>query len=200
MAIEKIKQNIWQFNFQEFGSCVYLIKIKNKNILIDTGSPMNKQELLNNLKELNFNPKEIDIIILTHNHFDHTGNIDLFPNAKIYGSKEDFKQENTRDKSKLNNKELEILKTAEQYEKKDFSIIDIDKLPIKEFKIIKTPGHTPGGICILYQDVLFSGDTIFGQGYIGRTDLSGGDYEELQKSIEKLKRIEYKILCPGHLI
>jgi len=171
--IKKIRKGIWQFNFTDFGSCVYLLTRNNKNILIDTGSPMNKQELIRYLKELKINPKEIDIVILTHNHFDHTGNIDLFTNAKIYGSKEDFKQEN---------------------------IIDIDKLSIKEFKIIKTPGHTPGGRSILYQDILFSGDTIFEHGYVGRTDFPGGDYNELQKSIEKLKKVKYKILCPGHLV
>ena len=170
--IEKVKEDIWQLNFQEFGSCVYIVLIGDRKIIIDTGSPMNKQELIQDLKELKISPKEIDIVILTHNHFDHTGNIDLFTNAKIYGSKEDFKD----------------------------SVIGIDQLPIKEFKIIKTPGHTPGGISILYEEVLFSGDTIFGGGYVGRTDFSGGDYEELQKSIEKLKKINYKILCPGHLV
>jgi glyoxylase-like metal-dependent hydrolase (beta-lactamase superfamily II) len=171
--IKKIKNNLWQLNFQEFGSCVYILIIENKKIIIDTGSPMNKQELIQDLKELKINSEDIDIMILTHNHFDHIGNIDLFTNAKIYGSKEDFKQEN---------------------------IIDIDKLPIKEFKIIKTPGHTPGGISILYKDILFSGDTIFEHGYVGRTDFPGGDYKELQKSIEKLKKVKYKTLCPGHLV
>ena len=170
--IRQIKENTWQLDFQEFGSCVYIVLIGDRKIIIDTGSPMNKQELIQNLKELNINPLDIDTVILTHNHFDHTGNIDLFENAKIYRSKEDFKDSN----------------------------IDISKLDIREFKIIKTPGHTPGGICILYQDILFSGDTIFGGGYIGRTDFPGGDYDRLQKSIEKLKKIKYKTLCPGHLV
>ena len=171
--IKKIRKNLWQFNFTDFGSCVYLLMINNKKIIIDTGARANKRELLHFLRELKTSPKEIDIVILTHNHFDHIENIDLFTNAEIYGSKDDFKQEN---------------------------IIDIDKLPLKEFKIIHTPGHTPGGICILYKDILFSGDTIFEQGYVGRTDFPGGDYKELEKSIEKLKKIPYKILCPGHLV
>jgi glyoxylase-like metal-dependent hydrolase (beta-lactamase superfamily II) len=170
--IKKIKENIWQLNFQEFGSCVYILLIGDRKIIIDTGSPANKQELIQDLKELEIKPEDINTVILTHNHYDHIGNIDLFTNAKIYGNKEDFKK----------------------------NIIDIDNLDIKEFKIIKTPGHTKGGICILYKDVLFSGDTIFGGGYIGRTDFPGGDYDELQKSIEKLKKINYKILCPGHLV
>ncbi len=152
---------------------MYILIIGEKKIIIDTGSLANKEELIQDLKELKISPKEIDIVILTHNHYDHIGNIDLFSNAKVYGSKEDFKEKD---------------------------IIDINKLPIKEFKIIKTPGHTKGGVCILYKDILFSGDTIFGQGYIGRTDFPGGDYKELQQSIEKLEKIKYKTLCPGHLV
>lgn len=173
MSIKQIKSDLWQLNFHEFGSCVYILKIKNKNLILDTGSLANRQEFLHDLKELKINPGEIDIVILTHNHYDHIGNTGLFPNAEIYGNKEDFKAK---------------------------EVSDINKLPLKEFKIIKTPGHTPGGICILYKDVLFSGDTIFEEGYVGRTDLAGGDYETLQKSIKKLEKIKYKILCPGHLV
>jgi len=170
--IKKIKENLWQFNFTEFGSCVYLLKINNNNIIIDTGAKANKQELIQFLKELKLTPEEINIIILTHNHFDHIENIEIFAKAKIYGNKDDFKQEN---------------------------ILDINNLNIPELKIIETPGHTPGGICILYQDVLFSGDTIFEHGYVGRTDFPGGDYDTLMNSIKQLEDIDYKILCPGHL-
>ncbi len=171
--IKKIKDNIWQLNFEEFGSCVYLIKLKNKNILIDTGSSLNRDELINDLKELEIKPSKINILLLTHNHFDHTENIDLFSEAEIYGSKKDFNNKN---------------------------IIDINKLNIKEFNIIETPGHSKGGICILYNDVLFSGDTIFNNGFIGRTDLPGSSHKEMIKSLKKLQKINYKILCPGHLV
>lgn len=172
--IKKIKENVWQLNFHEFGSLVYVLIIGSKKILIDTGSPANKQELMQDFTKLKINPIEIDTLILTHNHYDHTGNIDLFPRAEVYGSKRDFKD--------------------------DEDIEDIDNLDIKEFQIIKTPGHTKGGICILYEDVLFSGDTIFDNGGVGRTDLPRGNFNELEKSIESLENIKYKILCPGHLV
>jgi glyoxylase-like metal-dependent hydrolase (beta-lactamase superfamily II) len=170
--IQQIKDNLWQLSFKEFGSCVYVINLKDKKIIIDTSSLINRKELSQDLRELKINPSKIDIVILTHNHYDHMENIGLFPNTKIYGSKEDFKEKN---------------------------ITNINELNIKEFKIIKTPGHTKGGICILYKGILFSGDTIFGGGYVGRTDLPGGSYQELKKSIEKLKKAKYEILCPGHL-
>lgn len=169
--IQKIKNNVWHLYFKLFGSCVYLIKLKAHNILIDTGSILNRSELTENLKKLNIKPLEIDIVLLTHNHPDHTGGIKIFKNAKIYGDKQDFKNE---------------------------KILDLNKLKTKEIKIIKTSGHTKGSVCFLYKDILFSGDTLFHRGTIGRTDLPTSIPEKMQKSLEKLLKINYKILCPGH--
>ena len=160
--ITKIKPNIYQLHFQTFGSTVYLINLDNKNILIDTSSKENKQELINDLKKLNTNPDDITHLIITHNHWDHVGNNNLFKNAKIITNK------NTQD------------------------------LP-KELKPIQTPGHSQDSFCILYNDVLFSGDTIFHNNGQGRTDLPGGNEQQILKSIEKLKSTNYKILCPGHI-
>jgi len=171
--IKNIKKNIWQLYFKRFGSCIYIIKIKNKIILIDTGSLLTKSELKKDLENLKIDSKKVNIVVLTHNHWDHTGGISLFKNAKVYGDKKDFKRK---------------------------SIINTSKLNIKEFKIIFTPGHTKGSLCILYDDVLFSGDTIFNKGYVGRTDLPGGDYKQLQESIKHLSKIKYKTLLPGHLL
>ncbi|MEN7982096.1 MAG: MBL fold metallo-hydrolase [Nanoarchaeota archaeon] len=168
--ITKIKPNIWRFSFANFGSYIYLIKLKHKKILIDTGSPENIIELENDLKELNLFPEDIEIIILTHNHWDHVGGITLFLNAEFYADKKDFGE----------------------------NLKDIYKLNIPEFKIINTPGHSKGGICILYQDILFSGDTLFHRGTIGRTDLPGSSEKQMKESLEKLSKVKYKILCPGH--
>ena len=160
--IKNIKENVFQLNFQIFGSTVYLIKLDDKNILIDTSSKENEKELLGDLEQLKIKPKDIDILILTHSHWDHVGNNELFKDAKL------ITHEN------------------------------LDELP-KEFEPIKTPGHTQDSFCIIYEDILFSGDTIFHEGGRGRTDLEGGDEEEILESIEKLKQVNYKILCPGHI-
>lgn len=159
--INKIKDNIFQFHFSQFGSCVYLLRL-DKNILIDTSTKENRDELLADLQELNLKPKDINIILLTHQHWDHNGNLNLFEKAKIYDSK------------------------------------NIKELPIKNIRIIETPGHTSDSLCFLYQDILFSGDTLFHNG-IGRTDLPESQPEKMQDSLEKLKKLKYKILCPGHV-
>ncbi len=161
--IKKIKPNISQIYFKDFGSTVYLIQLKNQNIIIDTSSAENKQELINDLKHLNLDPEDIPIIILTHQHWDHDGNLNLFPNAKHY------KHEN------------------------------IDQLPIKEFQVIKVPGHTKDSIAIFYDDILFSGDTLFHDNGIGRTDFPESMPEKMQESLDKLKNLNYEILCPGHI-
>jgi len=115
-------------------------------------------------------PEDIDIILLTHNHWDHAGGIILFPNSEIYGSKKDFGE----------------------------NLKNIKKLNIPKLKIIETPGHSKGSVCILYNGILFSGDTLFHRGTTGRTDLPGSSEEEMKESIKKLKNLNYEILCPGH--
>ena len=121
--INKITPNIFQLYFKNFGSTVYLIKLKEKNILIDTSSKDNEKELIQNLKELSLEPKNINTIILTHNHWDHVGNNKIFQNAKIL----DYK----------NKQEIETI--------------------LPQSKVIDAKGHTQTDICILYENILFSG-------------------------------------------
>lgn len=68
------------------------------------------------------------------------------------------------------------------------------------FKIIETPGHTPGSCCILFEqdEILVSGDTLF-KGSCGRTDLPGGNALQLKASLEKLKKLsDTTRVYPGH--
>jgi glyoxylase-like metal-dependent hydrolase (beta-lactamase superfamily II) len=164
--INKINENIWQLHFENFGSCVYVLKINKKIILIDTSSQGAREELLRDLEILKINPEKVEIVILTHNHYDHIGNIELFSNAKIYHP------ENLEENSTIKE--------------------------IPEMKVIETPGHAPENKCYLYDDILFSGDTIFHNG-IGRIDLPGGSEKQMMESLKKLAKIKYKILCPGHV-
>jgi glyoxylase-like metal-dependent hydrolase (beta-lactamase superfamily II) len=75
-----------------------------------------------------------------------------------------------------------------------------DKLALGalSFKVLHTPGHSPGCICLLGEGVLFSGDTLF-KGSVGRTDLPGGDMEQLKTSFRRLLELppETRVL-PGH--
>lgn len=68
-----------------------------------------------------------------------------------------------------------------------------------ELTVLHTPGHTPGGICLLGDGLLFSGDTLFA-GSIGRTDLPGGDASALLRSIRErlLPLPDETVVYPGH--
>jgi glyoxylase-like metal-dependent hydrolase (beta-lactamase superfamily II) len=78
---------------------------------------------------------------------------------------------------------------------------DGDKITLgnHEVIVIHTPGHSQGSICLLVEGILFSGDTLFSKG-IGRTDLTGGNYEMLISSIkDKLFKLpDETIVLPGH--
>ncbi len=142
----------------------------------------------NATKTLDFissNNLKLKYIILTHYHSDHTGDTlkikELFPNVKIISSKSDG-------------------------EKMDFSIdiyvSDKDKIKVGDVTLnfILTPGHTKGGICIIVDnEAIITGDTLF-IGDCGRTDLPGGNFEQMFKTLqEKIKPLpDNLIVYPGH--
>ena len=68
--------------------------------------------------------------------------------------------------------------------------------------MIETPGHSRGGICLWFpkEKILFSGDTLFEKGIIGRTDIPGSNASDMRESLQKLTRLDFKTLCPGHVI
>lgn len=163
--------------------------------IIDPGADFNKID--KKLNELGLIPK---IIILTHYHGDHIGAVKEFSdkyNLKTYIHKEDAEA--------LNNSNMNLTKTMfgkgvsikADVELKDGDEIDLGEL---KFKIIHTPGHTNGGICIKVGNIMMTGDTLFNSS-IGRTDLPGGSFEEIITSIkEKIFKYDDDIVIyPGHM-
>lgn len=75
---------------------------------------------------------------------------------------------------------------------------DLLMLGQSRIMVMHTPGHTPGSICLIFDDVILSGDTLFRED-IGRYDLYGGDFRQLQASVKRIAALEgdYKIY-PGH--
>ena len=139
------------------------------------------------LEKLNQLGLTLDAILLTHGHFDHVGAVkDLAADTdcRVFLCAED-----TALPPMLTAGPLYYTDTYA-----DGTILNIAGLHIR---IIHTPGHTPGGVCLLVDDVLFSGDTLFAGG-CGRSDL-GGDWSTLVRSLKRLSQIEgyFKVL-PGH--
>ncbi len=139
------------------------------------------------IKAANSDGYKVKYIFTTHGHFDHTGghkSIAENTGAKIVAHKNEVAS------LKRNGIHVDI-------EVSDGDEIKVGNIPVK---IIHTPGHTNGGICLLVDDKkLITGDTLF-VGDCGRTDLGDGSSEKLYKSInEKLKTLRDDIeVYPGH--
>lgn len=83
----------------------------------------------------------------------------------------------------------------------DGSLDDGEKIPVgrKTLTVIHTPGHTAGSVCYLTSDALFSGDTLFSLGGVGRTDFFGGSDEALAESVKELLSLPASLtVYPGH--
>ena len=170
---------------------VYLVYDETKEaFIVDPGYEF--KEIYDQIEKLDLNP---EYIILTHGHGDHTGGIDLlkktYPDIKLIAS--------VKERKFLFNRDLSMGKGGI---KADIEVKDGDELTVGDMKLkfISTPGHTPGGMCILLDNLLFSGDTLFRMS-IGRTDLPGGNDEEIIKSItEKLLCLpDETVVLPGHM-
>lgn len=144
----------------------------------------------------------LEKIILTHGHFDHIlGLLEVklnFPHAPIYLHKKDLflvKSVQERVNFWLKRK-VDPVPLPDTNYKEDSTL----KLSGKEFKVIETPGHTPGSVCLYcsQENLLISGDTLFKHA-IGRTDFKYSDHEKIKKSLEKLINLPANtIIYPGH--
>jgi glyoxylase-like metal-dependent hydrolase (beta-lactamase superfamily II) len=181
MKTSKLKDNAWKFSGR---SNVYLLKVE-KNILIDTGDERDREKLAKSLSEV-IAPDRVDIVIFTHLHYDHIGNFSMFPNAKFYASEEEID-------SFWNDREGTVLgPIAAKFN------VELNELKdMYGLKVIHTPGHTVGSICLLYDGLLFSGDTVFDDCY-GRIDLPTSAPDKMDESIALVGELKYDILCPGH--
>ncbi len=171
----------------------YLLEKGEHIYLID--APDGNEEMAELIKERG----KLDAILLTHGHFDHVMGLKnilaIFPATPVYLDKNDHEM--------LLEGNIEFLTSfgipLSLYDiPHDMNLLDYPE-EIESIKIIKTPGHTSGSVCLLLrnENILFSGDTLF-LGGEGRTDL-GGNYTSLIASLKTLCTLpgETKIL-PGH--
>ena len=128
---------------------------------------------------------KINKIILTHYHYDHVQKVNELADkthAEIY----------------FHEAEEQFLKIAIKNKKIKLKDNDEVKVGSLKIKIIHTPGHTLGSICLFSGNKLITGDTLF-VGAIGRTDLPGGDAIKLFESLQKLKKLNDDVeVYPGH--
>ena len=134
---------------------------------------------------------EVKMILLTHAHFDHTGGVAelcaSLPGVPVYLHPAD---------AALVGSDVFPAIGAATVPYEDGDTVQLGELAIQ---VLHTPGHTPGGVCLLVGDALFTGDTLF-YGSMGRTDFAGGSYEDIMASLKRLAQLpgNYQVL-PGHM-
>lgn len=172
----------------------YILYTNKEAVVIDAS--WESEQIAEMIESLGLNLK---YILITHGHVDHivgAGKLKELTGAKILINEKDlFLYDHIKEQAQLFGFSVESLPPPDEF-LTDNQEITIDGLTLK---LIHTPGHTPGGLCYSVENKLFTGDTLF-QGSIGRTDLWGGDYEQLIKSIkERLFTLGDDIeVYPGH--
>ena len=166
----------------------YLLKQDGKILLIDPASKAEK--IISILGE-----QKPEAILLTHGHFDHIKAVDGLYQAyrcPVYLHEAD--EAMARDK----------------YTGSSFGLVSYISCPVEHlkegkmqigpfsFEVIFTPGHTKGSVIFVFDDCIFTGDTLF-KGSIGRTDLEGGSDREMKQSLQIFRQFkkDYDIY-PGH--
>ncbi|MFX0068470.1 MAG: MBL fold metallo-hydrolase [Promethearchaeota archaeon] len=171
--------------------------------LIDVGTGNNLDRLFRAMNSFDLDSKEIKQVIVTHAHIDHIGGLPLISeliNPSICApSEETIYIEKADDYMIL----AWIFDSKFEPVKVDVKLSEGDIIHVEEFslRVLHTPGHTKGSICLYDEErkILFSGDTVFGGGGFGRVDLPTGNAEELRKSLFRLTKLEVEYLLPGHM-
>jgi len=180
------------------GAYAYLI-IGEETILIDTGLPWHRKGIIKELATMNVQLQDIKHILLTHYDIDHIGNavvLQKITGAKLWASSEEIPY---------------IIGDIPRPGFKKFLPYVFMKKPkniaayrngekIGGVEIIPTPGHTPGHVCLLFEDILFVGDLVKNASgnLIPYPSNWNWDNLVLDASIKKISEFSYTCVCPAH--
>jgi len=155
-----------------------LIRTDERMIVVDTSTPFMKPAIRTSFKQIGVFPKDVDTIILTHSHHDHTGNNDMFENAAI------------------------LMHPAEHGIVAGAKPLEVDKEIIPGIKIVHTPGHTEGSVSLFIksdQKYVIAGDALPRHGNYEKMSPPAINVDP-ELALESIKMItKYAdVVIPGH--
>ncbi|MGD9333160.1 MAG: MBL fold metallo-hydrolase [Desulfobacterales bacterium] len=175
----------------------YLMRSPEKNILVDPGHAAYFDHVREGLRQLDLTVEDIDLVICTHAHPDHIEAVHLFAETAALFALHAVEWRLVEEMAPLLKSSMHI----------DLSLFAPDfflaegALTVGDIvlDVYHTPGHSPGAISLFWpqEKALFSGDLVF-KGGLGRTDLPGGDGEQLKDSIRRLAALDAAWLLSGH--
>jgi hydroxyacylglutathione hydrolase len=169
------------------GLCsnIFIFVERNRISLVDTGSGIAPNTVISQLEQLGLKIEEVARVVLTHGHIDHIGGL---TEIRKCCSPEIFIHENDADDViSLGIKLVDHLKDGDKI-----------RLGRRDLRVLHTPGHTEGSVCLHDGELILTGDTAFPGGYFGRTDLPSGDWRKLIDSLDRLSHLEVRVMLPGH--
>jgi glyoxylase-like metal-dependent hydrolase (beta-lactamase superfamily II) len=162
-------------------------------VVIDPGD--NPQSIARALNHAFLRPTHL---LLTHGHFDHIGAVEEL--RKRYGAQVMIHIDDAEMLTSMTRHTMPFIHVTLSSKPADRQLGDGDVIEAAgvTFRVLHTPGHTPGSVCYIAEDMMFSGDTLFA-GSIGRTDFDDGSSRDMGKSLRRLCTLDgdYTVL-PGH--
>ena len=181
------------------GAFAYLI-VADEMTLVDTGLPWRCKAIMEEFRSLGVRPERIRHILLTHYDMDHIGNaacLQRLTGATVWASAVEIPYIlGEKPRPGFKRYMTKIVRCEQPLDIHPYG----DTLPGGEIKVISTPGHTPGHVCLLHEEVLFAGDIVQGRNDALRPYPAPWNWNGtlMADSIRKLNDLSFRRICPAH--
>ena len=197
--VHELGPGVWQFVGARRSAHSYLFKGRRRIALVDSGLPTTTGYLEACLATLGLAPRDLDWLVLTHEHIDHAGGAAFFARQCLVAA-----HAQAANKLALAD-DFSLMTKAFAEASRPFqadlccaegTAIELGGLTLE---VLHTPGHCSGSVCLYVpqQRLLVAGDTIMAQGVVGGVLMSGNTSDYIS-SLERLQRLRIDALLPGH--